>query len=47
MPHEGFPWSEPVYAGTHILNGYGELIGINSIREWGILIPRSSSRRRS
>ena len=37
MPHEGFPWSEPVYAGTHILNGYGELIGINSIREWGIL----------
>src|ERR1700693_5202385 len=37
MPHEGFPWSEPVYAATHILNGYGELIGINSIREWGIL----------
>ena len=26
-----------MYAGTHILNGYGELIGINSIREWGIL----------
>ena len=37
MPHVGFPWSEPLYAGTHILNGYGELIGINSIREWGIL----------
>src|SRR5204862_7551614 len=37
MPHEGFPWSDPVYAATHILNGYGELIGINSIREWGIL----------
>ena len=31
------PWAEPVYAATHILNGYGELIGINSIREWGIL----------
>ena len=31
------PWLEPVYAATHILNGYGELIGINSIREWGIL----------
>jgi D-aminopeptidase len=31
------PWDEPVYAATHILNGYGELIGINSIREWGIL----------
>ena len=26
---------EPVYAATHILNGYGELIGINSIREVG------------
>src|SRR5204862_1462050 len=37
MPHEGFPWTEPVYAATHILNGYGELIGINAIREWGIL----------
>jgi D-aminopeptidase len=31
------PWRQPVYAATHILNGYGELIGINSIREWGIL----------
>ncbi|MDP9185264.1 MAG: P1 family peptidase [Actinomycetota bacterium] len=30
-------WTQPVYAATHILNGYGELIGINSIREWGIL----------
>jgi D-aminopeptidase len=30
-------WDAPVYAATHILNGYGELIGINSIREWGIL----------
>jgi D-aminopeptidase len=37
FPHEGDPWSEPVYAGTHILNGYGELIGINQIAEWGVL----------
>ena len=37
FPHEGDPWRSPVYAGAHILNGYGELIGINSIREWGIL----------
>jgi D-aminopeptidase len=37
MPHEGRPWLEPVYAATHILNGYGELIGINTIREWGTL----------
>ncbi|MGZ4149391.1 MAG: DmpA family aminopeptidase [Actinomycetota bacterium] len=37
FPHEGQPWDAPVYAATHILNGYGELIGVNSIREWGIL----------
>jgi D-aminopeptidase len=37
VPHEGRPWLEPVYAATHILNGYGELIGINTIREWGTL----------
>jgi D-aminopeptidase len=37
FPHEGLPWDEPVYAATHILNGYGEMIGINTIREWGTL----------
>jgi D-aminopeptidase len=37
FPHEGRPWDEPVYAATHVLNGYGELIGINTIREWGTL----------
>jgi D-aminopeptidase len=37
FPHEGRPWDAPVYAATHILNGYGELIGINQITEWGIL----------
>ena len=37
FPTEGLPWHERVYAGTHILNGYGELIGINQINEWGLL----------
>jgi D-aminopeptidase len=37
FPHDGDPWGEPVYAATHILNGYGELIGINQITEWGVL----------
>jgi D-aminopeptidase len=37
FPGAAGPWDDPVYAATHILNGYGELIGINSIREWGIL----------
>ena len=38
FPHEADPWRERVYAGTHILNGYGEMIGINQIREWGLLM---------
>jgi D-aminopeptidase len=37
FPGPGEPWEVPVYAATHILNGYGELIGVNTIREWGIL----------
>jgi D-aminopeptidase len=37
FPHADPPWVERVYAGTHVLNGYGELIGINQINEWGIL----------
>jgi D-aminopeptidase len=37
FPHDGLPWLERVYAATHILNGFGELIGINQIGEWGLL----------
>ncbi|MGZ4124792.1 MAG: DmpA family aminopeptidase [Actinomycetota bacterium] len=37
FPHEGLPWVERVYAGTHVLNGYGEMIGTNQINEWGLL----------
>jgi D-aminopeptidase len=37
FPHEGLPWVERVYAGTHVLNGYGEIVGINQITEWGLL----------
>lgn len=36
-PHTGVPWREPVYAGTAVLNGWGELIGITALNEWGIL----------
>ena len=38
FPHDEDPWSRPVYAAAHILNGYGELIGINQITEWGVLM---------
>jgi len=38
FPHEGWPWDEPVYAGVHILNGYGETIGVNHLSEWGVLM---------
>jgi D-aminopeptidase len=37
FPHEGLPWIERVYAGTHVLSGFGELIGTNQIAEWGLL----------
>jgi D-aminopeptidase len=37
FPHEGLPWEERVYAGTHVLNGYGEMIGTNQVNEWGLL----------
>src|SRR5919201_2474349 len=37
FPHEGLPWIERVYAGTHVLNGFGEMIGTNQIAEWGLL----------
>jgi D-aminopeptidase len=36
-PHEEFPWHQRVYAGTSILNGYGEIIGVTAINEWGLL----------
>lgn len=38
FPHELEPWIEWVYAGVDVLNGYGELIGINQLREWGVLM---------
>src|ERR671937_2905495 len=37
FPHEGLPWVERVYAATHVLNGFGEMIGTNQIAEWGLL----------
>lgn len=36
-PHEAWPWEEAVYAGAHVLNGHGDLIGITQIEEWGVL----------
>jgi D-aminopeptidase len=38
FPHDDHPWNEWVYAGVHILNGYGELIGVNQLHEWGVLM---------
>lgn len=31
------PWRNYVYVGTDVLNGYGEIIGINQLNEWGVL----------
>ena len=37
VPHDGDPWTEPVFAGCHRLNGNGELTGLEWIREAGQL----------
>ena len=37
IPHDGDIWTEPVFAGTHRLNGNGELTGLEWIRENGML----------
>ena len=37
VPHEGDVFTEPVYAGSHRLNGNGELTGLEWIREAGLL----------
>jgi len=37
IPHDGDIWSEPVFAGSHTLNGNGELTGLEWIRESGLL----------
>jgi D-aminopeptidase len=37
VPHEDDPWTEPVFAGCHRLNGNGELTGLEWVRESGML----------
>ena len=36
-PHDGDIWTEPVFAGCHILNGNGDMTGLEWIREAGLL----------
>jgi len=37
FPHEGMPSDEPVFAGSHRLNGNGEVTGLQWLRESGTL----------
>jgi D-aminopeptidase len=37
IPHDGDIWTEPLFAGSHTLNGNGELTGLEWIRESGLL----------
>ena len=37
LPHDGDVWMEPIFAGSHRLNGNGELTGLEWIRESGRL----------
>lgn len=36
-PHDGDIWTEPVFAGCHILNGNGDMTGLEWIRDTGLL----------
>lgn len=38
VPHDGSVWTEPLFAGAHVLNGNGELTGLEWIRESGMLM---------
>jgi D-aminopeptidase len=38
LPHDGDPGREPVFAGSHTLNGNGEMTGLEWVRESGMLI---------
>ena len=37
VPHDGDVWREPVFAAPHILNGNGEMTGLEWVREAGFL----------
>jgi D-aminopeptidase len=37
FPHDGEVWKEPVFAAPHILNGNGEMTGLEWIRDAGML----------
>jgi len=37
LPHDGDIWREPVFAAPHVLNGNGEMTGLEWIREAGML----------
>jgi D-aminopeptidase len=37
FPHEGDPALDPVFAGSHVLNGNGEVTGLAWVRESGLL----------
>ena len=37
LPHDGNVWTEPVFAAPHVLNGNGEMTGLEWIRELGLL----------
>ncbi len=37
LPHDGDPGREPIFAGSHTLNGNGEMTGLEWVRESGML----------
>jgi D-aminopeptidase len=37
LPHDGDVWDEPLFAGSHTLNGNGEVTGLDWVKESGML----------
>ena len=38
VPHDGDPWTEPLFGGCHTLNGNGDMTGLEWVRDSGLVV---------
>ena len=38
VPHDGDPWTEPLFGGSHTLNGNGDMTGLEWVRDSGLVV---------
>jgi D-aminopeptidase len=38
VPHDGDPWTEPLFGGCHALNGNGDMTGLEWVRDSGLVV---------